>query len=108
MKQLVGIAETTDIAKSPVMLALAVAGELPYAGDCRSVKVSCDLLGGDPRMASAIVVVDMCSDDSVKSRWYKVVLSMRDMASWEVDSVLSAWSCWEERGHVKYSAVPCK
>lgn len=100
-------AAVVSINKSPAVLALAVARELPFSGDCRSVRLSMELHGGKPRAASAVVIVDMCSDDSQRSRWYEVIMSMRDGGSWEVDTVREAWSCWPERGHEGYSAIPC-
>lgn len=103
------VADTVDVSigRSPVLMALVVADELPYSGDCREVKASLELLGGEPRRASVVVLVDMCSDDSIRSRWYKVALSMRENGSWRIDTVRNAWACWPGRGHERYSALPC-
>ena len=91
--------------KSPMRVAMSLVGDFE---EMKTRKMYFEAPTDEGAESFTLTVVNEgLLDDSVMGEKYVFELVKESTGVWKVSSAKKAWSCWPNRGHQGFSAVPC-
>ncbi len=91
--------------RSPMQVAVRLAGDIT---ETRTRTMEFSFPSAEQTNEMTLTVTnDGLLDDSVKAERFVFYLKKDSRGVWMVNSAQKSWSCWQNRGHQDFSAVPC-